>query len=230
MRSLQTDSNPIQERQPGGDPGVAPGRERLLAAAVRLFATRGYAAATVRDILRAARVTAPVLYYHFGSKEGLFLAIARDAKAKVEAARAQALGAGGSVASRIRRLSLAHSAVRRQYAELSWVVDQILSGPPEAAPPFDFRAVARESLRLFESLVEEGIASGEFQPSSPRHAALALMGAVEVAARPHVFDPEDGGSDEQLEGMLSVLLRGLAAPRGETRGAALPPAVASDSN
>lgn len=209
---------------------TAPGRERLLAAAVTLFAAKGYAAATVRDILRAAGVTAPVLYYHFGSKEGLFLAIARDAKAKVEAVRAQALGAGGSVASRIRRLSLAHSAVRRQYAELSWVVEQILSGPPEAAPPFDFRAVALESLRLFESLVEEGIANGEFQPSSPRHAALALMGAVEVAARPHVFDPEGGGSDEQLEGMLAVLLRGLAAPRGETPGAALPPDVAGESN
>ena len=44
------------------------GRERLLAAAAKLFAAKGYAATTVRDILRAAKVTAPVLYHHFGSK------------------------------------------------------------------------------------------------------------------------------------------------------------------
>ncbi|KAB2966784.1 MAG: TetR/AcrR family transcriptional regulator [Thermoanaerobaculia bacterium] len=201
--------------QPAATTPAASGRERLLAAALRLFAAKGYAATSVRDILRAAGVTAPVLYHHFGSKEGLFLFLARDAKAKVEAARARALGAGGSAAARIVRLCRAHSAVRRQYADLAWVVEQILSGPPEAAPPFDFRAVALESLRLFEGLVEEGIASGEFRACPPRHAALALMGVVEIAARPHIFDPGGGRSDEQLEGMLTVLLSGLAAARAD---------------
>ena len=196
-------------RQPGGGSG----RERLLAAAVSLFAAKGYAAASVRDILRAAGVTAPVLYHHFGSKEGLFLALARDGKEKVEAARAEALGAGGSAAARILRLCRAHSAVRRQFVDLVWVIEQILTGPPEAAPPFDFRAVALETLRRFEGLVEEGIANGEFRPCSPRHAALALLGAIEISARPHVFDLGGGRSDEQLEGMLSVILSGITAQR-----------------
>jgi TetR/AcrR family transcriptional regulator len=198
-------------------PGAGSGRERLLAAAVSLFAAKGYAAASVRDILRAAGVTAPVLYHHFGSKEGLFLALARDGKAKIEAARAEALGAGGSASARILRLCRAHAAVRRQYVDLAWVIEQILSGPPEAAPPFDFRAVALETLRRFEGLVEEGIASGEFRPCAPRHAALALMGAIEISARPHIFDLGGGRSDDPLEGMLSVILSGISAQRGRAR-------------
>lgn len=39
--------------------------------AARLFATQGYEATSVREIVAAAGVTKPTLYYHFGSKEGL---------------------------------------------------------------------------------------------------------------------------------------------------------------
>lgn len=39
--------------------------------ASRLFAERGYDATSVREIVEAAGVTKPTLYYHFGSKRGL---------------------------------------------------------------------------------------------------------------------------------------------------------------
>jgi AcrR family transcriptional regulator len=39
--------------------------------AARLFADRGYDATSVREIVEAAGVTKPTLYYHFGSKQGL---------------------------------------------------------------------------------------------------------------------------------------------------------------
>src|SRR5947199_8994688 len=44
-------------------------------AAARLFAERGYDATSVREIVEAAGVTKPTLYYHFGSKEGLAQAL-----------------------------------------------------------------------------------------------------------------------------------------------------------
>src|ERR1700709_507875 len=37
----------------------------------RLFASRGYDATSVREIVEASGVTKPTLYYHFGSKQGL---------------------------------------------------------------------------------------------------------------------------------------------------------------
>lgn len=43
--------------------------------AARLFAARGYDATSVREIVEAAGVTKPTLYYHFGSKEGLAQAL-----------------------------------------------------------------------------------------------------------------------------------------------------------
>ncbi len=39
--------------------------------AARLFAAHGYDATSVREVVEAAGVTKPTLYYHFGSKQGL---------------------------------------------------------------------------------------------------------------------------------------------------------------
>ena len=51
--------------------------ERILQAASRMFAEKGFANASVRDICRVTGTTAPVIYYYFGSKKGLFDAVAR---------------------------------------------------------------------------------------------------------------------------------------------------------
>ncbi|ROZ99349.1 TetR/AcrR family transcriptional regulator [Gordonia sp. OPL2] len=45
------------------------GRERILAAAVTIVATRGFGACTVREVAQAAGIKAPGLYSHFRSKE-----------------------------------------------------------------------------------------------------------------------------------------------------------------
>jgi TetR/AcrR family transcriptional regulator len=50
-------------------------REQIFAAALDLFAERGYAGASLQDIVSAARLTKPTLYYYFKSKEGLFNAL-----------------------------------------------------------------------------------------------------------------------------------------------------------
>jgi AcrR family transcriptional regulator len=51
--------------------------EKILDAASKLFAEKGFANVSVRDICREAGTTAPVIYYYFGSKKGLFDAVAK---------------------------------------------------------------------------------------------------------------------------------------------------------
>lgn len=55
----------------------APGaRERLLAAAIDVFGRRGFAGSTTRMIASAAGVNLQAITYHFGGKQGLYLAAA----------------------------------------------------------------------------------------------------------------------------------------------------------
>jgi TetR/AcrR family transcriptional regulator, regulator of cefoperazone and chloramphenicol sensitivity len=49
-------------------------REHLIAHGTRIFATKGYAAATTREICDAAGVNIAAIHYYFGDKEGLYRA------------------------------------------------------------------------------------------------------------------------------------------------------------
>ena len=47
-------------------------RQRLVEAAARLFAERGFSKVTVREICRTARANVAAINYHFGGKKGLY--------------------------------------------------------------------------------------------------------------------------------------------------------------
>lgn len=50
-------------------------RQEIILAAAKVFAERGYAAATVAEILKVAGLTKGAVYFHFSSKEELALAV-----------------------------------------------------------------------------------------------------------------------------------------------------------
>ncbi len=53
-------------------------RAQIVAAARIEFAKDGYAGAALSDIVASAKVTTGAVYYHFGGKKGLFLAVAES--------------------------------------------------------------------------------------------------------------------------------------------------------
>lgn len=53
-------------------------RRRILDAALKEFAIRGFAGARVNAIARRAKANKRMLYHYFGDKEGLFRAVLRD--------------------------------------------------------------------------------------------------------------------------------------------------------
>lgn len=65
-----SDSLAVRRRLPARDRRVA-----LLDVALPIFAREGYGRASINDIAAATGVTKPVLYDHFGSKQGLYLAV-----------------------------------------------------------------------------------------------------------------------------------------------------------
>lgn len=61
-----------------GRPGGDESRARIIEAAGRLFADRGFDGVSVRELARHAKVNAAAINYHFGGKEGLYHAVLRQ--------------------------------------------------------------------------------------------------------------------------------------------------------
>lgn len=64
-------------RRTGRRPGEPDTRQDILVAARRVFAQRGYSAATMRAIAHEAKVDAALVHHFFGSKNGVFSAAIR---------------------------------------------------------------------------------------------------------------------------------------------------------
>jgi AcrR family transcriptional regulator len=80
-------------------------RGRLLKAAERLFADRGFKKVTVRDICRAARANVAAVNYHFGDKLGLYREVLQSATDAMRATNdaAREAGVGQSPEEQLRR-------------------------------------------------------------------------------------------------------------------------------
>ena len=65
--------------------------EQLLDIAEELFITKGFATTSIEDIARTAGITRPIVYGHFGTKEGVYLACVRRARAGFQQALVEAV-------------------------------------------------------------------------------------------------------------------------------------------
>lgn len=78
--------------------------EQLLDIAEQLIVAHGYEAISIEDVARAAGVTRPILYDHFGSKEGMLLACCRRARSQFETSLATVMrDAAGDVEALVER-------------------------------------------------------------------------------------------------------------------------------
>lgn len=80
-----TRSTASASAEPGGDRtrDAERTREELLTVATRVFAEEGYAGARVDEIAAKTSTTKRMIYYYFGGKEGLYLAVLERAYGRV---------------------------------------------------------------------------------------------------------------------------------------------------
>jgi AcrR family transcriptional regulator len=195
-------------------------RTRLLNAAVRVFDRKGYAAASVREVAEMAGVTKPALYYHFGSKEGLLLAILEQAKREVDSAIEQALVRTGTARARILAMCEDVYGLFGQNVPIARVAHAVFLGPPEGAPPFDVTVFEARFRGAIERIVGDGIASGELRDVAPRDIALAVMGIVEGCNERQLHPAFEPVGLDGLRRLLDLLFDGVtraARTQGEGR-------------
>jgi AcrR family transcriptional regulator len=76
-------------------------REQLLQLAEELFMEKGYGGFSIDDLCRAAGVSRPIIYEHFGSKDGLYVACLSRIRVEFEQALVAAAAASPDLASTV---------------------------------------------------------------------------------------------------------------------------------
>ncbi len=129
----------------------------------------------MRELVEAAGVTKPVLYYYFKNKEGLYLALMGDGLELFQQVAEQARQAPGTVKQRICGYCTALLDIFVERLPVARLIYAIYYGPSQGAPHIDFEASFSTMLMHMEQLVQEGISSGEFRAVNPADTAWAIV-------------------------------------------------------
>ena len=154
---------------------TSPARDSIRGAAIQLFSEKGYAATSTREICQRARVTKPVLYYHFGSKDQLYLELVVDACNEVRKQLILAAQRGANSREKIVDVLTADFADTTRNPGLTRVLLRSVFAPEKNSPAVDYLEIALEWIRLLETIVAEGVQRGEMK-GNPWEIAEAIMG------------------------------------------------------
>jgi AcrR family transcriptional regulator len=177
-------------------------RERLLAAVVRVMATRGYEATTVADVLEEAGVGRESFYELFDDKRQCMLVahtiLMDDLEAKVRSAY---IGPGDWV-DRIRNgLAVLLEWFARDPAAARFLLIEVAAVGPES------RARFQADFSRFITLLDEGLENGGPSPDLPQATSLAV-GVILT----RVYEEIVLGRAAELSGLLPELTYELLVP------------------
>ncbi len=189
---------------------MSSGREAVLNAAIEMFARKGYAGSSIREICRAAGVTKPVLYYHFRSKEHLFQELMIDCFSFSLKNILQASKNAGTLRERLVRI--VHEdlqAVKKSPTRARFVLRMIFS-PEEQRPYFDYVRESERERDVLAAVLQEGVDTGQIRGNA-RDLATCLMGMDLMTILEHLCTDRRTLTLQRAEKNVDLLLNGCLA-------------------
>ncbi|WP_432066238.1 TetR/AcrR family transcriptional regulator [Streptomyces sp. C10-9-1] len=153
----------------------------ILSAALEEFREHGYHGTSVRDVAGRAGFSLPMIYYRYGNKQGLLVALLEDAMGEVlQRARSAAAEAEGRVLEQFANvvecivLHMTHRAAMAGLdAELRYL---------EPGNRTKYASLRKELEQLLLQITEEGVAQGLFEVDRVRDTTRALLGMCQAVA------------------------------------------------
>jgi AcrR family transcriptional regulator len=202
-----------------------PTAQKILNTAARLFMQLGYRAVSINDIVTAAKITKPTLYYYFSDKAELFTQMALQKLVAMHAAIDAAL-AGATILSG-QLTALAQVLLDTSDGDMRMLRHEMAEHLDQAHQDRLGQAFQRHLFLPIYTVMQQGIARGELAGRSAAELTMLFLGLMEAfhgytdqiehmntagqfgQFRPHVFAPE---------ALVGLFLNGVTSI--EERGAA----------
>jgi len=166
-------------------------RQHILNAALKHFAHSGYAAASVQQIVSAAKVSKPTLYYYFADKAQLFQALVAEAhderlrRMKMAAARTS-----GIRAQLVEILVVLFDYFRENRELMRISLATAFSAPGEVPPACDCKDRCERNFEFVHDLIKQGLTRGELDSRfASRELAFGFYGQANGYLMSHLLAP-----------------------------------------
>jgi AcrR family transcriptional regulator len=165
-------------------------REAILRAAVMEFGEKGLAGARIDAIAAATQTSKRMIYYYFGSKDGLYLAALEQSYAGVRdrEARLQLDDMDPETALRcLVTVMFDHHLANENYIRI--VMSENMNRGRYLAQSTQIQELNRPAITLLRKLYDRGVAGGVFRPgldATDIHASISALSFFNVSNR-HTF-------------------------------------------
>jgi TetR/AcrR family transcriptional regulator, fatty acid metabolism regulator protein len=194
-------------------------KDRIMDAALRIFAEKGFQNATITEISKEAGVSEATIYEYFGTKEDLLFAIPEKITKETVEASSKVIPYIKGVEGKIRAILLFYIQLYQSnpnYAAL--VLLQLMSNKRFRNTPA--HAAIRRSSRVLLDCIQEGITDGTFKKdSNPYLVRSMLLGAIE-----HMFihwhmqgmPKRKKSIADMLDSMIEIVFEGIRVQKEES--------------
>lgn len=189
-------------------------RATLLKTALSVFSAKGYAAATLDDVAKAAKVTRGAIYWHFKSKADLYNTLTQELSARGATVVQQAVAEGGTLIEILRRVFVRQCALIEEDKEARAVMELALF---KTGLDPELQAGRKKQLEAGNALVEgiadamrQGIAQGVLRKDmDPVDMARAFIAFENGAIQLWLASPKSFSLKVSAESFADILISGL---------------------
>jgi AcrR family transcriptional regulator len=181
-------------------------REQLLAVSRKLFAEKGFEGTSVEEIAARAQVSKPVVYEHFGGKEGIYAVVVDREIVKLTGALTDALAALGHPKALLERTALA----LLTYIENNTDGFRILvRDSPVAQATGTFSSLIGDVATQVEHLLAEQFKKQNLDPKTAPIYARMLVGMVALTGQ-HWLDSRSPAKTDVAAHLVNLAWNGLS--------------------
>jgi TetR/AcrR family transcriptional regulator, fatty acid metabolism regulator protein len=189
-------------------------RRRILQAAVRVFARKGYFAARVADVARRAGVADGTIYLYFRNKEDILVSLFDEVMASHLDRLRQELGRSRGAPARLHTIALHHLRGLGENKDLAIVFQVELRQSTKFMQRFT-ASWLQDYFELVGSVIEQGQKEGTLRAALPRKVVTkALFGALDEMVTSWILSPKDYDLGQLAAPVIDLFLRGVATPKG----------------
>jgi TetR/AcrR family acrAB operon transcriptional repressor len=192
-------------------------RATLLKTALSVFSAKGYAAATLDDVAKAAKVTRGAIYWHFKSKADLYNTLVRESSARGAGVVQQAVSEGGSLIEILQRIFVRVCTMIEEDKELRAVMELTLF---KTGLDSDLQTGRKKQIEEGNALlkgiteamrqgIEQDVLRDDIDPADMARAFIAFEnGAIQL----WLLSPKSFSLKASAESFADILVTGLQRP------------------